>query len=449
MFITKMALPRRAFLRGTGAMLALPLLDAMVPALSAITKTAANPVRRLGCIYIPNGVNRHQWVPDTVGAGFELSPTLSPLASVKDRLIVLSGLAHMQGYSLGDGNSDHPRSTAVWLSGVHAWTAADGGSRQIQLGTTVDQHAANEFGKQTLLPSVELTLESASQIACDTSDCFFSNTISWRNPLTPLPMEPQPRVLFERLFGDGSNATQRRAQIRKTGSILDSVTRELVGLQGTLGTSDRTKLNEYLEAVRDIEQRIQISEKRGAEESSQTLPEFPTDIPEEFEEYAKLMLDLQTLAYQADITRVFTMMLGRETSGRTFANIGVPEQHHSVSHHLENPDVLAKKAKIDKFHIQLLAYFLEKLRTTPDGDGSLLDHVMILYGGGMGDGNQHDHINLPVLLAGGGAGQLKGGYHLKYPESTPMANLLLSLLDKLGVPTPEKIGDSTEHLSGL
>ena len=448
MIVTKKSLPRRTFLRGMGVTMALPFLDAMVPALSAQAKTPARPVRRLGFIYIPNGTIQPMWVPATTGAGFELSPILSPLASLREHLVVLSGLAHMEADSRGDGNGDHARATAVWLTGVHAYDRDRTGVAGVQLATTVDQIAARELGKDTRLPSLELSLEKPTQIGCDSEDCFFSNTISWRSATTPLPMETHPRVVFERLFGDGGTPAQRLAATRRTGSILDSVTQEVAGLEKTLGSSDRTKLGEYLEAVRELEQRIQNTERRGAE-SVLALPDRPTDIPETFEEHAKLMFDLQVVAYQADITRVMTMLLARETSPLTYENIGVPEQHHSCSHHLNNPKLIARKAKIDQYHVQLLGYFLKRLRDTPDGDGSLLDHSMILYGGGLGNGNIHDHLNLPCLLAGGAAGQLKGGRHLAYPEKTPMTNLLLSMLDKVGVPTPEKIGDSTTHLSDV
>ena len=448
MIATKKSLPRRTFLRGMGVTLALPLLDAMVPAFTALAQTPARPVRRLGFIYIPNGTIQPMWVPATTGAAFELSPILSPLASIRDHIVVLSGLAHMEADSRGDGNGDHARATAVWLTGVHAYDRSRTGVAGVQLATTVDQIAASELGKDTRLPSLELSLEKPTQIGCDSEDCFFSNTISWRSATTPLPMEAHPRIVFERLFGDGGTAAQRLAEARRTGSILDSVTQEVAGLEKTLGSSDRTKLTEYLEAVREIEQRIHNAERRGAE-SELALPDRPTDIPETFEEHAKLMFDLQVVAYQADITRVVSMLLARETSALTYENIGVPEQHHSCSHHLNNPKLIARKAKIDQYHVQLLGYYLKRLRDTPDGDGSLLDHSLIMYGGGLGNPNIHDHLNLPCLLAGGAAGHLKGGRHLAYPEKTPMTNLLLTMMDKVGVPTPEKIGDSTTHLSGV
>ena len=447
MIITKKALPRRTFLRGMSATLALPLLDAMVPAATALAQTPANPVRRLGFIYVPNGVIQEQWVPATTGAGFDLAPILSPLEPFRDRLLVVSGLAHRQADSFGDGNGDHPRATAVWLSGVHAWERRGRvGPTAIKLGTTADQIAARELGKETPLPSLELVLEAPTAIACDTGDCFYSNTISWRNETTPLPMEPHPRVVFERLFGDGGSNADRMAQVRQTGSILDSVAQEALSLERTLGPQDRTKLSEYLDAVRDLEPRIQRSAARG-DDAVVELPDRPIDIPETFDEHAKLMFDLQVLAYQADVTRVVTMMMARETSPRTYASIGVADQHHTVSHHRNDPEYIAKKAKIDTYHISLLGYFLDKLRNTPDGDGNLLDHSMITYGGGLGNGNLHEHTNLPCLVAGGGGGRLKGGRHLAYPEDrdTPMTNLLLAVLDKAGVET-EMLGDSTGQL---
>lgn len=453
MIITKMSLPRRTFLRGMGATLALPFLDAMVPALSAAATKSAAP-RRLGFIYgSPNGIIQRAFVPTTTGAGFELSPILSPLAPVKDQLLVFSGLAHRQADSFGDGNGDHARGTAVWLSGVHAWDRrGGGGGDSVSLATTVDQIAAKHFAKETQLPSLELVLEKPTQVACDSTDCFFSNTVSWRTPTTPNPMEPHPRVVFERLFGEGGSAAQRLAQTRKTGSLLDSVMEEITGLKSRLGASDRSKLGEYLTSVREIEQRIQSAESNGAT-SDLALPDRPTDIPEEYEAHAKLMFDLQVLAFQADITRVFSMLMAREGSPRTYPQIGVPEQHHPVSHHRDDPVLMAKKQKIDTYHVSLYGYFLEKLQATPDGDGSLLDHSMILYGGGMGNGNLHEHTNLPVVVAGKLGGNIKTGQHLAYPANTPMANLLATMLDRAGVRV-DKFGDSTgkldlETLSGV
>jgi hypothetical protein len=435
MFITKKALARRAFLRGLGATVALPFLDAMVPAMSAAPKSTP----RLGFVYVPNGIIQEQWFPSTVGPLTELTPILRPLEPLKDQISILSNLAHLQANTFGDGVGDHPRASAVWLSGVHAWDRTRPGM-DVKLGVTADQLAARVLGKDTQVPSLELVLENPTQIACDTNDCFFVNTISWRNETTPNPTEAHPRIVFERLFGDGGNSEQRIAQARSTGSILDSVTQEVARLQKSLGGGDRTKLTEYLDSVREIEQRIQSTEKQNAH--SIELPERPIDIPEGFEAHAKLMLDLTALAYQADITRVFTMIFARELSGRTYPQIGVPEQHHAVSHHRNDPDLIAKKAKIDAYHVSLLSYFLQKLNNTADGDGTLLDQSLIMYGGGIGNGNLHEHTKLPVLMAGKLGGKLKTGHHVSYPENTPMTNLLLTVLDKVDVRV-SKLGDST------
>ena len=446
MIITQKALPRRTFLRGVGATLTLPFLDAMVPAASSVARAVTAPARRVGFIYIPNGVIQDQWVPSKTGHNFDLSPILSPLESLRERVLVLSNLAHRQADSFGDGNGDHPRATAVWLSGVHAWERRGRqGTTDIKLGITADQIAAREFGKETPLPSLELALEKPTAIACDTGDCFYSNTISWRNETTPLDMEAHPRVVFERLFGEGGTAADRLAILKQTGSILDSVTAEVARLGSTLGIGDRNKLDEYLDAVRDVEQRIQQSESRGAE-SLVELPDRPVDIPETFEEHAKLMFDLLTLAFQADVTRVFTLMMAREASPRAYPQVGVADQHHTVSHHRNDPEYIAKKAKIDTYHIQLLAYFLENLRKTSDGDANLLDNSMIVYGGGIGNGNLHEHTNLPCLVAGGGGGRLNGGRHRHYAEDTPYANMLLTVLDKAGVPA-DQLGDSSGLLN--
>jgi len=436
MFITKKALHRRTFLRGIGATLALPLLDSMVPALSAAPKTTP----RLGFVYIPNGIIQEQWFPKTPGSlPADLPAILKPLAPFREQLNVMGNLAHLQANTFGDGVGDHPRASAVWLSGVHAWDRTRPGM-EVRLGVTADQIAAREIGKDTALPSLELVLENPTQIACDTSDCFFVNTISWRNETTPNPTEAHPRIVFERLFGDGGSSAQRLAQNKTSGSILDSVMQETARLDKTLGAGDHEKLNEYLDSVREIEKRIQHTEAQG--HTTMELPTRPTDVPPTFEEHCKLMFDLVTLAYRADITRVFSVIFARELSGRTYANIGVPEQHHAVSHHRNDPDLIAKKAKIDTYHASLLGYFLEKLHTTKDGDGTLLDQSLIMYGGGLGNGNLHEHTKLPVLMAGKLGGKLKTGQYLNYPENTPMANLLLTVLDKVGAPV-QKLGDST------
>ncbi|MCU1329158.1 MAG: hypothetical protein JWN34_4528 [Bryobacterales bacterium] len=438
-FITKRALQRRTFLRGLGAVVGLPLLDAMIPAL------AAAPLKntpRLGFIYIANGVIQDQWIPKSVGRNFDLPPILKPLEPLRNHVNVLSGLSHLQADTFGDGTGDHPRSSAVWLTGVHAYDRSRP-DVEVRLATSADQIAARAIGKATQVASVEMIVDPPTQGACDTSDCFFNNTISWHNATTPNPAEVHPRAVFERLFGDGGDASQRMARLKRNGSILDSVMKEVGGLEKTLGPGDRAKLTEYLESVREVEQRVQSVEARGIQTIQ--LPDRPTDIPANFDEYLKLMYDLQALGFQADVTRVFTMIVARELSTRTYAHIGVPDQHHPVSHHRNDTELIAKKAKIDTYHVELLAYFLGKLQSMQDGNGTVLDQSLILYGGGMGDGNLHRHSNLPCLMAGKLGGQFETGRHLAYPLDTPMSNLLLSILNKAGV-NIEKIGDSTSPL---
>ena len=441
MIITKKSLERRTFLRGVGATMALPFLDAMVPAAAKSVKA----VPRLGCIYVPNGVFQPAWLPTAEGADFELPASLRPLAAVRDQVLVLSGLAHHQADPFdGDGGSgDHARGSAVWLSGVHAWTHKKGA--EVKLGTTADQLAAEELGRDTSLASLELTLERSNVLACEDGNCLWSQTISWRSPTIPLPMEIHPRMVFETLFGEGGSGAQRLARVREERSLLDSLIQEIASLKKRLGPADQTAVAGYLDAVRDVEQRIQAAERQNASDVALSLPDRPTDVPESFEDHTQLMFDLWTLAYQADITRVVTMLMGTEASVRTFPQIGVPEQHHPMSHHRYDPVFIEKKCKIDTYHVQLLAKFIERLRATPDGDGSLLDHVMLLYGSGIGDGNLHTHYELPCLLAGGGAGTLRSGRHLKFAANTPMANLLVTMLDKLGV-NVDRFADSTGRL---
>src|SRR5688500_12434149 len=438
MYITKKSLPRRTFLQAMGTAVALPFLDAMVPALAA---RQLAPTRRLGFVYIANGVIQNQWNPATTGAGFELTPILQPFANVRDRINILSGLSHLQADTFGDGTGDHPRASAVWLSGVHAYDRTQPGV-EVRLATTVDQMGAQAIGKTSRIASLELSVDHPTQGSCDSGDCFYINTVSWRNATTPNPTESHPRIVFERLFGDGGSAAARQARRKSEGSILDSVRDETKRVANSLGAGDKAKLGEYLDSVRDVEQRIQNSEAQPAQIE---LPERPTDIPDSFDAHTKLMFDLQVLAYRADITRVFSMIMSRELSSRTFAGIGVPEQHHAVSHHRNDPELIAKKARIDIHQAQMCAYFLEKLKATPDGDGSLLDHSLILYGGGMGDGNLHRHADLPCLMAGSLGGAFKTGRHLNYKLDTPMANLLLTIMDKAGVQLDE-LGDSTGRL---
>ena len=442
MIVTKKALERRAFLRGMGVTMALPFLDAMVPALSRAA-TAAAPARRLGFFYLPNGMVMNRWTPLKEGADFDLPPTLSALEPVKDRVLVLSGLGHNQANSFGDGNGDHSRAGSTWLSAVHPLRTEGAG---VRVATTVDQIAAKQFAQHTQLASLEICIDSNHAVGnCENGyNCAYLNSISWRSPTMPNPPENNPRVIFERMFGDGGTTAQRLAQLRQDSSILDGVNQELKRLEGALGASDRRTIGEYADAIRDIERRIQKAEDQSSKLTTTSL-EKPVGIPETFESHAALLFDLQLLAYQADITRVVTFMIGRELSERTYPQIGVPDPHHGTSHHQNNPEKIAKLEKIDAYHVNLLSQFLQKMKATADGDGNLLDHSMILYGAGICDGNLHNHIPLPVLLCGGGAGQLKGGRHLKYEEGTPLANLYVSMLDKLGIST-DKVGDSTGEL---
>lgn len=445
MIISKVALPRRTFLRGMGTALALPLLDAMVPALSATAKTAAKPVPRLAFIYVPNGAHMEKWTPIGEGKGFSFSPTLAPLEPVRDRLVVVSGLSSMPAAGRGEGAGDHARAPATWLSATYVKKTE---GADVRAGKTVDQVAADVLGKDTRFPSIQLALEDAGMVGnCDTGyACTYLNTLSWSSPTTPLPMQTNPRGVFERLFGEVGSETERRAERQRERSILDSVTQEIARLQHRIGSSDRVRVSEYLDGIRAIERRIQTLEQQEA--SSVALPALPAGIPDTFDEHAKLMFDLQVLAFQADTTRVSTFMLAREVSQRTYLNIGVPDPHHGLSHHGDDPGKIEKLAKINRYHVQLLAYFLDRLRDTPDGDGSLLDHSLVMYGSCISNGNTHSHRGLPTLLAGGASGHLQGGRHLIYPDDTAQANVLLGVLDKVGIEL-DSIGDSTGRLSRL
>jgi hypothetical protein len=444
MIITKVALPRRTFLRGIGATLALPLLDAMVPALSAMAKTAATPVRRLGFFYIPNGANMERWTPKADGRAFEFSPTLKPLEPFRNQVVVVSGLDQQRAENLGEGVGEHARASAVWLNGVRPKRTE---GADVQAGVTADQLAAREIGADTPLTSLELALEPSFMVGnCDNGySCVYMNTLSWRTETTPLPMENNPRLVFERMFGDGGSSAERRAEMTKDRSILDSVTADMARLQKSLGRGDRARVSEYVDGIREVERRIQRAEAQSAESTLPTVLDRPVGIPETFDEHARLMYDLQALAFQADITRVITFQIGREFSPRTFPNLGVTDGHHTISHHQNNPERLDKYAKINTYHLELFAYFLDKLRSTPDGDGSLLDHSLLLYGGGISDGDKHSHLDLPLVLVGGSAGRVQGGRHVRYASGTPMNNLLLSILDKVGVRT-ERFGDATGQL---
>jgi hypothetical protein len=443
MIITKISLPRRTFLRGMGASIALPLLDGMVPALSAISKTAANPVQRLGFFYVPNGMYPGSFHPVGQGKNFELSPILTPLAPYRDQMIAITGLSNAEA-AIG-GGGPHTRAHAVFLNGT-APKATEGAD--IQAGTTIDQYAARVIGADTPLPSLELALEPNSFGICDNGySCVYVNTFSWRTPTTPVPMENNPRVVFERMFGDGGTPAVRLAEMKNDRSILDWVTDDLTRLQRRLGAGDRARIDGYLDAVRDVEKRIQRTETQSLN-SPTKLATQPIGIPDDFEVHAKLMFDLQFLAYQADVTRVATFQIAREQSARTYPSIGVAESHHNVSHHNNQPDNIAKNTKINTYHMSLFAGLVEKMRATPDGDGTLLDHAMLLYGSGFGDGNVHMPRNMNVVMVGGGCGQLQGGRHLAAPMDTPMMNLGLSLLDKVGVHL-DKLGDSTGRLADI
>jgi hypothetical protein len=443
MIITGKSLSRRTVLRGLGATLALPLLDSMVPALSRAATKA--PVR-LGFVYHPTGMIMEQYTPAAEGAGFAFTPTLKPLEAYRDRLNVFTGLAQMNGRALGDGPGDHAREGATWLTGVHPKRS----ETDIRCGVSADQLAARELGKQTQLASLEVSLEPPSFAGtCDQNySCAYTNTVSWRSETLPMPMETSPRALFERLFGEGESTdpAARRAALKEQRSLLDYVTGSIDRLETKLGSSDRNKLSEYLEAIRDIERRIQKAELQSAE---MKLPEMqrPSSIPETFEEQAKLMTDLQIMAWQTDMTRVLTFMYGHAGSNRSYRAIGIADGHHSISHHQNDPEKIAKVAKIDQHLFSTFSYFVERLKATPDGDGSLLDHSLVLYGSSLSDANVHMHHNLPTLVVGGGGG-MKGGRHLKYKEGTPLNNLFLTMLNKAGVPA-ESFGDSTGELTNV
>ena len=445
MMITKKHLSRRTILRGLGATIALPLLDGMVPAFAAGTR----PVKRLGAVYVPNGMSMPFWTPAAEG-NLELLPILTPLAPVRDRVLVLSGMSNNHAFPLADeGDGQHSRAQAAYLTGAHA-VKASGKNTTLEVGVSMDQLAARELREDTQLASLELSLEANELVGqCeDGYGCAYSATIAWRDANTPLPMETNPRAAFEHLFGAvGSTGREARLRrLRRNSSLLDSVAEQLVGLQRALGRSDRSKLAGYLDSIRDIEQRIQIAETQ----SDRELPEVavPAGIPANFEDYGNLMFDLILAAYQADMTRVCTFLFGREKSVRTYPEIGVADPHHPTSHHRNRPAGLEQLSKINTFHMQIFGRFLEKLRATPDGDGSLLDHSMIVYGAGLGNSNAHIPADLPILLAGGGAGQVRGGRHVRLPADTPLANLHLTVLDKMGVAV-ERVGDSTSGLKVL
>jgi Protein of unknown function (DUF1552) len=435
MFISKLSLPRRRFLRGVGVTLGLPLLEAMVPALTAVARTAARPQPRLGFVYVPNGVIMEQWTPETTGVGFELTPILKPLESFRSSLVVVSNLARPEA----DADTNHAGASASFLAGV-APKRTEG--PDFSVGTTIDQLVAKAIGQDTTFPSLEVATEDFTGLvgACAPGfSCAYVNTLNWQTPTTPLPMEINPRVVFERMFGRAGTTAERRARMRHDRSILDFVTDDLADLNVDLGPRDHARLSEYLDDVREIERRIQRAEQQTLE---LTVPDAPVGVPDSFEEHAALMFDLLTLAYQADLTRVFTFMLAREFSQRTYPQIGVTEPHHTVSHHGNNPERIADHAKVNTYHTGLFAKFLGRLQSTPDGDGSLLDHSIVVYGSGMSNGNGHTPYPLPTMVVGGGAGQIRGNRHVVAPEQSPNANLMLAVSDRFGLEL-DRFGVST------
>jgi uncharacterized protein DUF1552 len=438
MFITKKHLSRRTFLQTAGATLALPFLESMIPAMTA--QAATNSGTRLAFIYLPHGAIMDRWTPKTEGADFEFTPILKPLEPFRQYVNVISGLGH----KAADSTAVHSLSPTTWLSGVRPKPTQ---GPDAYAGITADQIAAEKIGQDTSLPSMELATEDHSGLIgeCDRDyGCIYMNTLSWRTPTTPLPMEINPRKVFERMFGQGSNASERQVRKQQDRSILDSFRQQTADLQKKLGPRDKNTMSDYLESVREIERRIQ---KTGIEQQNPdiTLPPAPAGIPYSYEDHIKLMYDLLVLAFQSNVTRVITFMVAREISNRTYPQVGVPDGHHAISHHQNRPEKMDKNVKIQTYHIGLFAQFLERMKATRDGDASLLDHSVLLYGSNMSNSNAHNHFPLPNLLLGGASGRLKGNRHLKYPDHTPMTNLLLTALDKAGM-NIETLGDSTGRM---
>ena len=446
MFITKKYLPRRTVLRGLGAAVALPLLDGMVPALTAQRRTAAAPVRRFGVFYVPNGMSMPYWFPKEEGPLAALPPTLQSLSAFKDRVLLCGGLDD-ESANLVKGGGDHARSAGTFLTCVpfKITSGAD-----VFAAISMDQIAARELSKETQLASLELGIESNAMVGnCDGgASCAYTNTIAWRTPTTPLPIENDPRAVFERLFGTtGSTDPEARMErLRRDRSILDAVGGELKGLELILGPGDQIKLDEYLDALRDIERRIQMAEQQSTRE----LPvvDQPVGVPSDYAEHAKLMMDLLALAYQTDLTRISSFMLAREVSGRAYPEIGVSDSHHPLSHHQDEPAKLERLHKINEYHFEQFAYLVEKLAALPEADGTMLDSTLFLYGTGISDSNTHFHDDLPIALVGGKATGIQGGRYVRYADDTPLANLYMTILDKLGVPV-DSFGDSNGHLERL
>jgi uncharacterized protein DUF1552 len=448
MIVTGRHLHRRTFLRGMGAAIALPALDAMTPAFaSAATRAAAAP-RRLAFMYVPNGVTMLDWTPKTAGSSFEFTRILKPLEAFRDDTLVLTGLSHKNGAALGDGPGDHARAGASYLTGVHPRKTA---GADIQNGISVDQIAAQHLAGQARFPSIELGCDDSRTVGnCDSGySCAYTNSLAWRGPATPMPPETNPRLVFERLFGDIDTSVSPETRARRLvhrRSILDLVTQRTTQLMADLGPSDKRKLDEYLSSIREIEVRI-VKAEQDMTGLTPTIDK-PTGVPVLYADYVNLMCDLQLVAFQTDSTRVVTMMMGREGSMRTYPEIGVADPHHPLTHHRNNPEWIEKVTEINALHMELFAGFVKKLKATPDGDGTLLDHTLLVYGSGLSDGNRHTHNDLPVVVVGGG-GDLRLGRHVVYPKDTPMTNFYLTLLDRMGV-HEETIGDSTgrvEHLT--
>ncbi len=440
MVITKLALPRRMFIRGIGAAVALPFLDAMVPAMRAQAKAAP----RFTAIYCGNGANMGEWTPATDGVGFQMSSSLKPIEAYRDRLMVVTGLDNYQATDQGDVGGQHPRAAPAFMSCAHPKQTE---GADVVAGITIDQLIAEKICRDTKLPSLEVSVDRNDVVgACDHGyACAYMNSMSWRTPTTPLPSETNPRFVFERMFGVGSTAEERLARVQEDRSILDGLTQEISNLRRRLGASDRTKLGQYFDAVRDVEQRIVRAESTN---STFEVPDQPVGVPETFKEYIELMFDLQVLAFQADITRVSSLMMARENVNRSYPEIGLPEAHHSISHHGFNPEKMKNYAKLNAYHVETLGYYLQKLDAIKDGDGSLLDHTAVLFGSGMSEGNTHNNYNVPVIVVGGKSQQIKGDRHLRYPKGTPLANLMLGLSDRYGVKV-DKFGDSTAAIDLL
>ncbi|MBT3483530.1 MAG: DUF1552 domain-containing protein [Opitutales bacterium] len=440
-FITKKAVARRAFLKGMGASFALPLLDAMIPAATAASRTLATPVRRLGYVFMPMGCDQSRWTPRSEGTLDKLSPILDSLAPVKDQAAIFTNMQLKPAYP-----GSHATSNSSFLSAAKAKVTE---SSDYYLGTTADQLAAQQIGQQTQLPSLELAMDLLQVVGqCDNGyACVYQNNLSWSSPTTPLPAEAHPRIVFESLFGEGGTPEERQADLRKRASLLDSIIGDMKRLKRGLGANDRSRVSDYLDSIREVERRIQ---KADTDTKDKPMPDLdrPMGVPAAYADHARLMFDLQLLAYQGDITRVTTFQIARETSNRSYPEIGISDPHHPLSHHGDNPEKIEKMSKINAFHVSLFAEYLERLKNTPEGNGSLLDNVILLYGSGIGNPNVHNHSNLPIIVAGGAAGGMKGNRHIRYKEPKPLANLHLSLLDKVGVKV-DQFGDSTGKIDGL